>query len=44
MKKFAVVLAALAAFASTLPAAFAQDYPTRPIRLIVPFPAGRHPT
>lgn len=34
-----VALAATALFASLLPAT-AQDYPTRPIRLIVPYPPG----
>src|SRR5262249_48380338 len=39
-RRFAIAAAALAAiFISTLPAA-AQDYPTRPIMLVVPFPAG----
>ena len=33
--KFILVLAALVSAA-----AFAQNYPTRPVKLIVPFPAG----
>jgi len=33
-------LAALAAFAAFMGAAHADDYPTRPISLIVPYPAG----
>src|SRR6201995_2269322 len=37
MRKFALLLAAALAGATT---AHAQDYPTRPIRLIVPFAAG----
>ena len=39
-RRFAVAAAALAAiFTGALPVA-AQDYPTRPITLVVPFPAG----
>jgi tripartite-type tricarboxylate transporter receptor subunit TctC len=39
-RRSAIAAAALAAiFSSALPAA-AQDYPTRPIMLVVPFPAG----
>lgn len=38
MRKFALLLAL--AFAGVATAAHAQDYPTRPIRLIVPFAAG----
>lgn len=36
----AVVVATAAASAPTIQAAVANDYPSRPIRLIVPFPAG----
>src|SRR5688572_2764979 len=32
--------AGAAALAATLPASQAQDYPTRPVRIVVPFPAG----
>jgi tripartite-type tricarboxylate transporter receptor subunit TctC len=39
MRRFIVLLAA-ATVAFTSSAALAQDYPNRPIRLIVPFPAG----
>ena len=39
-RRFAIAAAALAAiFSSALPVV-AQDYPTRPIMLVVPFPAG----
>ena len=39
-RRFAIAAAALAAiFACVLPIS-AQDYPTRPITLVVPFPAG----
>ena len=38
-RRFAVAAAALAIFTGALPVA-AQDYPTRPITLVVPFPAG----
>jgi tripartite-type tricarboxylate transporter receptor subunit TctC len=41
MRKHLIVLAALAAFLGASAPAFSQsDYPTRPITLIVPFPAG----
>lgn len=41
MRAVALVLAALAALsAAVLPAAAQSDYPTRQIRLIVPYPAG----
>jgi tripartite-type tricarboxylate transporter receptor subunit TctC len=36
----AIAFAALAAFGSIAPAALAQDFPTRPITLICPWPAG----
>jgi tripartite-type tricarboxylate transporter receptor subunit TctC len=40
LRRFVVAAAALAAiFSGALPVA-AQDYPTRPITLVVPFPAG----
>jgi len=40
LRRFAIAAAALAAiFTAVLPVA-AQDYPTRPITLVVPFPAG----
>src|SRR5687768_2863539 len=38
MKRFTLLVAA---FALTCQAAFAQQYPTRPIRLIVPWPPGQ---
>jgi tripartite-type tricarboxylate transporter receptor subunit TctC len=34
------ILLALAAFCISLPAAFAQDYPTRPVHIIVPYTPG----
>ena len=41
MKKRNFTLSALAALAAlAAPAAMAQAYPTKPIRLVVPFPAG----
>jgi len=36
----AIAFAALAAFGAIAPAALAQDFPSRPITLIVPWPAG----
>lgn len=36
-RRFACAILALTAFA---PAAFAQNYPTKPIRMIVPYPSG----
>ena len=39
LKKFIAPLFAIAASLS-VPAAFAQSYPTKPVRLIVPYPAG----
>jgi tripartite-type tricarboxylate transporter receptor subunit TctC len=40
MRMCARWVAALAAFAAFMGAAHAEDYPTRPISLIVPYPAG----
>jgi tripartite-type tricarboxylate transporter receptor subunit TctC len=40
MRMSARLIAALAAFAAFMGAAQADDYPTRPISLIVPYPAG----
>lgn len=40
MKMASLLLAASLAFAGTAPAFAASDYPARPIRLVVPFPAG----
>jgi tripartite-type tricarboxylate transporter receptor subunit TctC len=37
---FTTIVAATAALLAPVGAAFAQNYPTRPIRMIVPFPAG----
>jgi len=39
MKRFAIPCAAVLMFGA-YPSAFAQDYPDKPIRLIVPYPAG----
>ena len=39
-KLFIAALSIAAAFAAHVTPAFAQDYPNRPIRLVVPFPAG----
>jgi tripartite-type tricarboxylate transporter receptor subunit TctC len=39
-KTFVAVAAALAGFAAAASAASAQDYPNRPLRMIVPFAAG----
>jgi tripartite-type tricarboxylate transporter receptor subunit TctC len=41
-KIFITALAALAAGVSA-PAAFAQDFPTKPVRIVTPFPAGAGP-
>lgn len=40
MRIVAAALAALAAFAATISAPLAQPYPSRPVTMIVPFPAG----
>src|SRR5688572_29248590 len=40
LARAASALAVIAAMAGTLPAAEAQDFPTKPITMIVPFPAG----
>ena len=40
MKKAIVLAAALAASLAAAPIASAQDYPSRPITLLVPFPPG----
>src|SRR3954466_4789651 len=40
MRMSACWLAGLAAFGAMMGAAHADDYPTRPISLIVPYPAG----
>jgi tripartite-type tricarboxylate transporter receptor subunit TctC len=40
MKKWALILPALAAMLATAPASRAVDYPTRSIKLVVPYPAG----
>jgi len=40
MRMSARLIAAFAAFAACMGAAHADDYPTRPISLIVPYPAG----
>jgi tripartite-type tricarboxylate transporter receptor subunit TctC len=39
-RKFAISLAALPLGLSPITAARAEGYPTRPIRIVVPFPAG----
>jgi tripartite-type tricarboxylate transporter receptor subunit TctC len=39
-RRFLHLAAGAAALAAITPVARAQDYPTRPIRLIVPFPPG----
>ena len=39
-KKLGAVALTLAAVALAAPAASAQDYPTRPIRMVIAFPAG----
>src|SRR5262245_21144432 len=39
-RRFAVAAAALAAIFTGALSVAAQDYPTRPITLVVPFPAG----
>jgi len=41
-RRAALALAATAALAS-MPSAFAQDWPTKPVRIITPFPAGAGP-
>jgi tripartite-type tricarboxylate transporter receptor subunit TctC len=38
--RFAKLAAALLVAAATMPAAQAQDFPTRPIRMVIAFPAG----
>ena len=40
MNVFRIVIAAVAAVVGTLLPAIAQDYPTQPVKLVVPFPAG----
>src|SRR5258708_16173068 len=40
MKTSARILAAAAAFSCLAPGAWCQDYPTKPIRVIVPYAAG----
>jgi tripartite-type tricarboxylate transporter receptor subunit TctC len=40
MNVFRTVIAAIAAVVGTLLPAIAQDYPTQPVKLVVPFPAG----
>ena len=40
MHRLNLVLSTLAALALTHAPALAQDYPTRPITVVVPFPAG----
>lgn len=40
MKRFALVSGALLCALALVPYAFAQNYPTKPIRIIVPFSAG----
>ena len=38
--KFLVPIASLCAALAAAPAAFGQTYPSKPIRLVVPYPAG----
>ena len=43
-RKFLYLTAAIGAFPSNLPFAWAQTYPSRPVHIIVGFPPGVHPT
>ena len=42
-RRFVVVLAAVIAIGAVAPVAAQGTYPTKPVRLVVPFPAGGTP-
>ena len=41
MRRIMLVAGVLLALVAAMASAFAQTYPARPVRLVVPFPAGR---